>query len=443
MSTAAAPAAEAHPPPATAITALRAELRRVLDAAADRDAADLVDAIGALETLGRCVSAAQAELTGRLDALLCEEQREAGVRAEDVGKGVAHVVAAARRESPHRGRRHLGLARVAPAELPHTWAAWQDGRIDEWTATMIARETACLPIEHRRAVDETVVGDTDIDALSLRQLVARLRAESERLDPASCLLRRRQAESDRRVTLRPAPDTMTWLTALLPVKDGVAVYAALRREADRARADGDERGRGQVMADTLVATMLGSAPGRSAVPVALGLVMSDSALFAGADDEAYVDGFGPIPAELAREIVCDALSAEEKVSIRRLYTTPEAGELVTMESRARTFRGNLARFIHLRDRTCRTPWCDAPVRHVDHVVPAGEGGPTAADNAQGLCEACNYAKSRLRWTSRRGDGGSVETTLPTGHRLTSRPPPLATIHWRRIPPLVVDYYLSA
>ena len=36
----------------------------------------------------------------------------------------------------HRGRRHLSLARIVPTELPHTWAAWQAGRIDEWTSTV-------------------------------------------------------------------------------------------------------------------------------------------------------------------------------------------------------------------------------------------------------------------------------------------------------------------
>ena len=41
---------------------------------------------------------------------------------------------------------------------------------------------------------------------------------------------------DRRVSLRPAPDTMTWLGALLPVKDRVAVFAALDQAAKAAAA---------------------------------------------------------------------------------------------------------------------------------------------------------------------------------------------------------------
>ena len=153
-------------------------------------------------------------------------------------------------------------------------------------------------------------------------------------------------------------------------------------------------------------------------------------------------GFGPIPAELAREIVCGAVTAEEEVSIRRLYTSSTTGELVSMDAGTRTFRGNLARFIRLRDRTCRTPWCDAPVRHVDHVEPSEDDGPTSAHNGQGLCEACNYAKTAHRWRSRPEPDGSVTTTLPTGHRLTTRPPPVATIHRRVLPALHIDYVLT-
>jgi hypothetical protein len=443
------PHSDAHSVPpltaaaASAVAAVRAELRAAVESVGGLDRAALVDMLGELETLGRTVTAAQAALTARLDELLTQDQADAGTRPEELGRGVGNVVAAARRESPHRGRRHLSLARIVATELPHTWAAWQDGRIDEWTATVVARETACLPLEHRLAVDETVASDPDqLEQLSARQLLASLRTESERLDPAACVARRRHAESERRVTLRPAPDSMTWLTALLPVKEGVAAYTTLTREADQARAAGDERTRGQVMADSLAATLLGATRDKPANPVALGVVMTDAALLAGADDQAHLDGFGPIPAELAREIVCGALTEQEVVSIRRLYTSPETGELVAMESRSRRFRGNLARFIRLRDRTCRTPWCDAPVRHVDHVEDEADGGPTSARNGEGLCEACNYAKTAHGWRARPGPDGSVAITLPTGHTLTSRPPPIATIRWRAVPPLRIDYVLS-
>lgn len=441
-----------HPLTAAAIAATRRAVQVALDGPIELDDAGRIDAIRALEELACTVSAAQAALAAELADSVEADHEGLGVPSARRGQGVASQVALARRESPHRGQRHLGLARVVRRELPHTWAAWRGGRITEWRATLIARETACLSLEHRLAVDEALAADADaLEAMSDRQVVGLAQIEATRLDAAAQVARRRLAESGRRVSIRPAPDSMVWLTTLVPVREGVATYAKLTREADRARAQGDPRTRGQVMADTLVESVLdsvgsgtekGASRSRTSLPVTLGVVMTDAALFGGADDAAHLEGFGPIPAELAREIVCGALSAAEQVTIRRLYASPETGELAAMDSRSRLFPAGLARFIRLRDQVCRTQWCDAPIRHTDHVVPHEADGLTSVDNGQGLCEACNYAKAAPRWRARPGPGGTVTTTTPTGHTRTTRPPPIATIRSVDAPVLTIDYVLA-
>jgi hypothetical protein len=436
---------------ASTVSEWKEALAAALDDLSGLDDAGRIDSMRALEELVCVSTAAQAQLARELDASQRAAQAAAGVPAARRGQGVAEQVALARRESAHRGQRHLGLARVVQAELPHTWSAWRSGRITEWKATVVARETACLPVEHRLEVDRLVATDVDaIEAMGDRQLAAACATEAARLDPASVLTRRRRAEAERGVTLRPAPDTMTYLTTLLPVKDGVAAYATLARRADNARAQGDERTRGQVMADELVAAVLGiRADGEaeeseaSVRPrVELGLVMTDAALFGGADDPAHLEDFGPIPAELAREIVVGACTRDEEVWLRRLYTSPATGELVSMEAKGRFFRGGLARYVKLRDQVCRTPWCDAPIRHADHVRRRTDGGPTHGHNAQGLCEACNYAKDAPGWRSRPRPDGTIETTTPTGHTYLTRPPPVATIRRRILPRLTIDYVLA-
>jgi len=98
-----------------------------------------------------------------------------------------------------------------------------------------------------------------------------------------------------------------------------------------------------------------------------------------------------------------------------------------MESRARIFPKGLAAFIDLRDQTCRTPYCDAPIRHHDHATPHRTGGPTNADNGLGDCEACNYAKEAPGWTvtTTTTDGQHhAEYTTPTGATYHSTAPPL-------------------
>ena len=157
-----------------------------------------------------------------------------GVPPERQGRGVAEQVALARRESPHRARQHLALARVLRTELPCTWAAFRAGRITQWRATLVARETACLELAHRQEVDAHLAADPDrIEAMSDGETAAEARRLAYALDPASFVTRRRKAEAERRVTVRPAPDVMAQVSALLPVAQGVAVYAALKAEADR------------------------------------------------------------------------------------------------------------------------------------------------------------------------------------------------------------------
>ena len=125
----------------------------------------------------------------------------------------------------------------------------------EWSATVLVKETAILSREHRTAVDAELAHR--LGELGPRQLGNQARKIGYRLDPGSALRRVRGANADRHVSLRPAPDTMAWLTGLLPVADGVACKVALDLAADAAKAQGDERSRGQIMADTLIGRITG------------------------------------------------------------------------------------------------------------------------------------------------------------------------------------------
>jgi hypothetical protein len=308
--------------------------------------------------------------------------------------------------------------------------------------------TECLSEEDRRLVDEELADRLPV--MSSLQVRGAAWAAAYRLDPAAVVKRNAKAVNERRVWVRPAQDCMTYLTALLPVKEGVACFAALNAAASSAQATGDPRGRGQVMADTLVERLThpgsgatgadaadgDSDSGRSGDTVEIHLVMTDTTLLGGGGDPALVtsglSGSNPaaglVPAPVARDLVRDAA----RVFVRRLYTDPRSGQLVAMESSRRVFDGLLRRMLVLRDGRCRTPWCDAPVRHADHVVAHADGGPTGLDNGQGLCEGCNQTKALPGWRAEVLDAGGdgrlgghvVRTTTPTGHSYDSTAPPL-------------------
>lgn len=384
-----------------------------------------IDLITALESLKGAAAAAQARLTVAFDASQRSEQAAQGLPARKQGLGVASQVALARRDSPNKGARHLGLARALVNEMPHTLRALTAGRISEWRATILVRETAVLSAEHRTQVDAELAGR--LGDLGDRGVEREAKKLAYKLDPGSVARRARQAHNDRRVSIRPAPDTMSYVTGLLPVAQGVAVHAALTRHADSLRAAGDSRSRGQIMADTFVQRLTGQTEA-PAVPVEVQLVMTDRALLGDDHTPGVLVGHGPVPAALGRSLVRPRSDADEaQVWVRRLYTNPFTGALVAMDSRRRMFPPALRRFLVIRDEVCRTPWCDAPIKHADHLRRAADGGETSAANGQGLCETCNQAKEAVGWetsASRAGPGagGPVTVRTPTGHRYRSNPP---------------------
>jgi hypothetical protein len=401
----------------------------------DRDVSDAerIEQLRALERLKSAAAAAQARITVDLDTSVRAERAATGTPVERQGRGVAAQVALARQESPYRGGRHLGLAKVLVTEMPHTLTALEQGAISEWRATLLAQETLFLSKEHRQLVDSQLCADpAGLAGWGDRRLTAEIRKIAYRLDPAGFTRRRAKAESERRVTSRPAPDTMARVSALLPVAQGVAVYAALRKAADTAIAAGDGRSRGQLMADTLVERITGQTTA-TGVPVEIHLIMSDRTLLGedGDEDEAseqpaHLIGYGPIPAGLARRLAVSAAEAE-LAWLRRLYATPDTGRLVGMDSTRRGFPAGLARFIEIRDQFCSTPWCGAPIRHIDHAQPHHEDGATSEENGNGTCAQCNYARQAPGWQVRPEPGPrhTLRITTPTGHtyRSTAPPPP--------------------
>lgn len=418
--------------------AVRAVLHGLPGLADARDDAERVDRLRLFEELKAALAAAQALEAVALDEARRAEHAAAAVPRSRQGAGVAGEVALAMRMSPYRAQRWLGWAKIMTSELPATFAALQAGRTTEWRTMLVARETAVLSRRHRAAVDRELA--PRLEAWGDRRTADEARKAGYRLDPASSVARASNAVADRGVSIRPAPDTMCRLSALLPVDQGVAAFATLRRDAAALAGHGDEtRSQSQLMADLLVQRLTGQVTASGAA-IELELIMTDQSLLGageGRNAPAHLVGHGPIPAGLARDL---ATAPDVRRWVRRLYTAPHTGQLVAMDSRRRTFPPALRRFLRLRDQRCRVPFCDAPIRHADHVVPHELGGPTSAANGAGLSETCNYTKQAPGWRSRAAPDGDIEITTPTGHRYRSRAPdPPGAGRARRRRPAFPDY----
>ncbi len=142
-------------------------------------------------------------------------------------------------------------------------------------------------------------------------------------------------------------------------------------------------------------------------------------------------GVGTVPAPVARNLAAHAIDTDT-AWLRSIYVNPH-GRLVATTSTSRFHPQGLASLLRAREQgICATTWCDAPVRHLDHVTPHAEGGPTSLDNGQGLCARCNHAKQAPGWsqkTTQIHGRHAVETVTPTGHTYVSVAPPPPTPVW--------------
>jgi hypothetical protein len=247
-------------------------------------------------------------------------------------------------------------------------------------------------------------------------------------DPAGYVEAARRSPEQRRVTTRPAPDTMVWLSALLPVSTGVGAFACLDRAARAAVAAGDGRTLDQLRADLLVERVTGRSEADPS-PVELQVTMQAKTLLGEEHTPAVVGGYGAVPAGWALDLLARTMDAGTHVYLRRILTDPVDGTVVALDSRRRLFDGTARRFLDARDQTCRMPACDAPIRHHDHITRHTDGGPTTVRNGQGTCVACNHVKDNDGWTvqplppDRPGAAPPIQVITPTGHSYTSRPPP--------------------
>ncbi len=388
--------------------------------------AQWVDLLSELEAVKNTVTATQARLAVALEEATKADEAVQGVRAERQGRGLPNQVGAALQASPHAGASFLGTARVWVTQMPHTLDALRTGVLSSWRATLMVRETSHLSVEDRARIDEEICGPGNLAGLSrlgTRRLVARIKELAGQLDVHACVKRNARAEAQRCVSVRPAPDLMVYLTALVPMRQGVQAYAQLKAHADAAKATGDGRGAGQIMADTLIERVTGREPGKAdEVPVTINLLVSDQTLLAGGDQSAVVvegtaAGVGSVPGPVARNLVAHGLDADA-AWLRAVYVDPR-GRLLATTSTSRFHPAGLARLLRAREQgVCGSSWCDAPVRHIDHITPHAEGGATSLDNGQGLCARCNHAKQAPGWSQQvtEVDGRhAVQTTMPTGH----------------------------
>ncbi len=451
------------------------------DVLADRAAGVGVEAAG-LAVLGR-LAAAEARLFAavaeQLQACAVLSRRLEGVDGPE--RFLVLDVAGTLRTGQLAASARLAEAERLVADLPLLLAGLRRAQVLVPQARVVLEETrSCAPAvvgEVERRLLASGIGSWTARRLRTRTKALVLQVEAE-LDPAATGRRGAAARAGRRVGVRPEPDGMASLWALLPAEQARAFTVGLdeltRRQALADRAAGIGRTADQRRADvlaTLPALALHALDGTAApvaadgacshprvvvevsVPVATALGLSHA--------PGDLVGYGPISAEHVRLLLPDA-------ELRRVLVDATTGEpLPTPTGRATsrphpgaggiagaggsvrerllrlipdgpvvleptvepgyTPSRSLARHVRTRDPLCNGPGCATASRScdLDHAIP-WPAGPTCAGNLRPLSRRCHRAKT-LSWRTERHPDGTTVWTSPTGR--TYPVPPL----WRPPP----------
>ncbi|MDQ4116816.1 MAG: 13E12 repeat family protein, partial [Actinomycetota bacterium] len=142
--------------------------------------------------------------------------------------------------------------------LDHLRSRFGAGELSAHKVCTLAAETTHLDAAERAEVDRLLAAE-GIEGRGVAKLRALARKLAAQVAPGKFRARCAAARTGRRVTLRPAADGMTDLTAHLPAEQGAACYAALQKAFNDVSANPAPltRSRGQVMADTLIERVTG------------------------------------------------------------------------------------------------------------------------------------------------------------------------------------------
>jgi hypothetical protein len=141
-----------------------------------------------------------------------------------------------------------------------------------------------------------------------------------------------------------------------------------------------------------------------------------------ADNPARLDGYGTIPAALARRIAADA-------SWRRMITDPITRRLLDRSPNTYRPGEQLAAYIRARDLSCDHPGCTTPAEgcQLDHDNPFNvtdpDGGRTTADELTPRCEPHHNGKTHLGWQTGTRHDGTRYTRSPLGFDYDLEPNP--------------------
>ncbi|MEC5183598.1 hypothetical protein RCH12_001053 [Cryobacterium sp. MP_3.1] len=316
-----------------------------------------------------------------------------------------------------------------------TLTAMRAGEISYRHGQVRMDQLSFLPLEEAAAFEARLLPEAK--DLTVGKLAVKARRLRERAHPETLTKRATAAIAERGVWWEGRADgmgTLTWYGTAVQTQaahdrlTSIAEATSAQEQKDASIPEEERRTIGQICADAMADLVLdGVTPTGTGGGIRGSVMVTVPVLTAMGKSEApgFLEGYGPIPADTAREIAAGA------PSFTRLLVHPETGAVLSVGKEHYRVPADTRRWLRLRDGTCRFPGCTRPASRsdIDHTTAWEHGGPTDSDNLAHLCRAHHRVKHHTLWAVVHEPRGVLRWTSPAGetHRTypetTLGPPP--------------------
>lgn len=433
-----------------------------LDVDLTRKVAELLNSIPGIKTLSELVAIDPGKLSpsSRIDYLTALERQTAWLQALmqraiiavsgndpsvangkepffGVDEAEREDVSTALRLSAGTAQSRIDVARTLVNYLPNTCSALATGDISLAHANVISKETAAAI---RDGLTEYQIFEVEQRAIAHAefhtpaQVANQVRTSLARIAPETFEDTVARARDTRRVSCYNDSDGMSTVVAILPAADAQVVMNAIEsfirlantdiENRDGSVADKDARSTDMKRADALTAIAAASLSASSVTPhrrpISINVTIDLPTLLGLAENPGQLNGYGAIPASVARELASDG-------NWKRFITEPQTGNLLDFGRESYEPPQALKDFLIARDRTCRFPGCrrSAALSDLDHAQSWEEGGSTSAENLGALCRRHHRLKTHDGWSVISNSDGSCTWTSPLGKKFFT---PARSIH---------------
>ena len=314
----------------------------------------------------------------------------------------------------------VSLALDLHQRLPRVRAALVSGAIDRRRAWAMVQATGHLSTGGAQTVIERILPQAPL--LTTGQLFARIRRLCVEANPEEAKDRYRHAVADRRVVAEPTTDgTMNLLGLDLPPNLTARAMSRINALARASRAGAEKRTMDQIRADVLLDLLLGETDVNGAGSV-INIHVDIETLAGLAERPGDLGGYGPVVADIARQVADDSHDAEWRFTITDPDSDMPIGNGVTRRRPTTKQR----REVEAKHRSCVFPGCRMPAAKsdVDHRVRHTDGGPTVVGNLGPLCRFHHRIKDGHGWTYVPTANGDFlwRTKLGMTHTTSGAPP---------------------